>query len=426
MLRVLMCTVLLSSIHAASRNTYKGWKLYRYWSPEHLVRDLSTLYENTENFDFWSVIREAGEPVDVAVREIAHPSFENILEKLNVSYQVQIEYIDKAFNREVKEMKAASNPEKGHINFEKYHRYNVILDYVKNLEKKHPGRVSIESIGKSVEEREIFVVKISSKTQSLKPAILVDAGLSPREWIGPAQALYIIQQFVENPYYKKMVENVDWYIIPVVNPDGYEYTHTKERLWKKNRAKNNNHTGVYLNRNFDINFGGDLSSSAEEAWNYHGKSAFSEPETEAIRRFIENNVLRIKLYLSLDSFGPAIVYPYGYKEDPPENIEIIKLVAENVAEQIRKENQTPYQVKRASSRHCKYSGTSVDWSVEVAGVPFAFTVELTTPGYLGFDFPTYRIKTVVQEFMTGLKVFYDFINDNFVIKSIKDAPKIEL
>lgn len=47
-----------------------------------------------------------------------------------------------------------------------------------------------------------------------------------REWIGPAQALYIIQQLVEDETYRNLTNDVDWHIIPVLNPDGYEFTHT--------------------------------------------------------------------------------------------------------------------------------------------------------------------------------------------------------
>lgn len=40
------------------------------------------------------------------------------------------------------------------------------------------------------------------------------------------------------------------YFLPVVNPDGYEYTHVKDRLWRKNRKPTRQCTGTDLNRNF--------------------------------------------------------------------------------------------------------------------------------------------------------------------------------
>lgn len=87
--------------------------------------------------------------------------------------------------------------------------------------------VTLENIGKTNEDRDIPAVKISTGGNSSKPIVLLDAGLSPREWIGTAQALYIIRELVENSNNKELITNVDWYVVPLVNPDGYEFTHTQ-------------------------------------------------------------------------------------------------------------------------------------------------------------------------------------------------------
>lgn len=99
------------------------------------------------------------------------------------------------------------------------------MAYLDKLAETHE-EVGIEKIGTTAEGRDIKVVKISTGSIKKKPAILIDAGLSPREWIGPAQALYIIQKLVLDPLNRYLIEDVDWYIIPLVNPDGYEYSHT--------------------------------------------------------------------------------------------------------------------------------------------------------------------------------------------------------
>ena len=58
-----------------------------------------------------------------------------------------------------------------------------------------------------------------------------------REWIGPAVATYILSQLVEkHPSFAKLLDISDWMILPVVNPDGYEYSHTSDRLWRKTRS----------------------------------------------------------------------------------------------------------------------------------------------------------------------------------------------
>jgi len=61
-----------------------------------------------------------------------------------------------------------------------------------------------------------------------------------REWIGPSVVLYIVRQLVENyDKNRRLVDNADWYLLPVANPDGYEYTHTTDRLWTKTKSQDN-------------------------------------------------------------------------------------------------------------------------------------------------------------------------------------------
>lgn len=84
--------------------------------------------------------------------------------------------------------------------------------------------MSIERIGRSLEGRNLILIRISSGGSD-KPLIYIEAAIHAREWIAPPVALYIINQLVENPDYAYLYENIDWAIIPVVNPDGYEYTH---------------------------------------------------------------------------------------------------------------------------------------------------------------------------------------------------------
>ena len=42
-------------------------------------------------------------------------------------------------------------------------------------------------------------------------------GIHAREWISPAVATYVIQQLVEFPENDRLLANVDWYIMPVMN-----------------------------------------------------------------------------------------------------------------------------------------------------------------------------------------------------------------
>lgn len=87
----------------------------------------------------------------------------------------------------------------------------------------YPELVTIIDIGTSYEGRPLRVVKISNG--SGKKAVLVDATIHAREWITPPVALKVIYELVENyATNQALVDMIDWYVQPVINPDGYVYT----------------------------------------------------------------------------------------------------------------------------------------------------------------------------------------------------------
>lgn len=85
-----------------------------------------------------------------------------------------------------------------------------------------------------------IVSKIGKPANVTKPAVWIDAGIHAREWIAPATAVYLIYKLTEKPSLEPeidaMLTKFDWYIMPIVNPDGYLYTWWSNRLWRKNRA----------------------------------------------------------------------------------------------------------------------------------------------------------------------------------------------
>lgn len=89
--------------------------------------------------------------------------------------------------------------------------------------------------------------------------IFVDAGIHAREWAAPMTALYLMKKIVnhEHMFYNK----VSIYVIPMVNPDGYEYSHTVDRLWRKTRSRidGTECVGTDANRNFNSHWAGTCS-----------------------------------------------------------------------------------------------------------------------------------------------------------------------
>jgi murein tripeptide amidase MpaA len=82
--------------------------------------------------------------------------------------------------------------------------------------------------------------------------MFVDGGIHAREWAAHMSVIYLMYQLVERSSSNmQLLDNLDWVIIPIVNPDGYVYSHTTDRFWRKNRRPQNAQcVGVDPNRNF--------------------------------------------------------------------------------------------------------------------------------------------------------------------------------
>jgi hypothetical protein len=112
-----------------------------------------------------------------------------------------------------------------------------------------------------------------------------------------------------------MVNTREIWIVTSVNPDGSEYDIAtgSYRSWRKNRQGN----GTDLNRNFGYNWGccgGSSGSTGSET--YRGPSAFSAPETQRVRDFVNSRVVggvqQIKSNIDFHTFSELILWPYGY------------------------------------------------------------------------------------------------------------------
>ncbi|NIA31675.1 MAG: hypothetical protein GWP06_17420, partial [Actinobacteria bacterium] len=168
------------------------------------------------------------------------------------------------------------------------------------------------------------------------------SNIHAREIIVPEVTMYFMHYLIDNygtdPYVTHLVNNREIWIIPTMNPDGHEYVFTghievaihytpSDPIWWRKNMRDNNNTGVFewgfdgvdLNRNFGFNWGYDNSGSSPdpERSTYRGESAFSEPETQAIRDFVSKHHFVVSL--SYHSYGRMWLYPWGYaKLNPPE------------------------------------------------------------------------------------------------------------
>lgn len=134
-------------------------------------------------------------------------------------------------------------------------------------------------------------------------------GMHANEWITPAALTWMINELVENAdSYSCILDRFDWYFIPMVNPDGYEYSHVVDRMWRKTRrnytstlvrtsarklrvdADDEQCLGADINRNFEFHWRKGGSSSNVCSPSFAGVKPFSEPESRALANFMLKQV----------------------------------------------------------------------------------------------------------------------------------------
>jgi hypothetical protein len=209
--------------------------------------------------------------------------------------------------------------------FSDYKSLVAISTFLDDLVAARPDLASRFSIGLSLEGREIFGIRITSAHRGpgrgCKPALFLNATQHAREWITPMTAIFVAERLIagygSDPYITNLVDNVEFLIVPVVNPDGYVHTWTTERFWRKNRRANTGGTfGVDLNRNWGHQWGVYLPHGAGGSANpgsdvYWGTGPFSEPETAAIRDFAQSKI-NIRSHNDIHSYGQMVLFPWGH------------------------------------------------------------------------------------------------------------------
>ncbi|MCA9507472.1 MAG: zinc carboxypeptidase, partial [Myxococcales bacterium] len=272
---------------------------------------------------------------------------------------------------------------------EKFHTYDEMYEDLKALESEYPDLASVFSIGKSVLGKDIWGIKISGKrseAEELVPAIAYLGTHHAREHLSTEMPIMLAQKLLDEYHLdgniKNLIDGNEVYIIPMVNPDGamYDIEGGRYKSWRKNRRSNANGSyGVDLNRNYGYGWGTGGSSSNPYSEVYMGESAFSEPETQAVKEFFlahEN----ITIALSFHTFSELILYPWGglYEGVGGEDEAIFKKMATDMAQ------MNHYDPMQSSELYIA-SGDTCDWLYGELNV-FCFTFELSPSSIWGGGF----------------------------------------
>ncbi len=261
------------------------------------------------------------------------------IQDLGLNYEVLIPDVSKYYADRNKGLSTNVNDYKGASDYEVPENFEfgsmgghaTYDEMVANLDNMHtlfPNLITEkQSIGQSIEGRELWMVKISDNPNvaESEPEVLYTALHHAREPEGMMQLLfymyYLLENYNSDPFIQTLVDNTEMYFVPCINPDGYVYNQTTNPngggMWRKNRR--NNGGGIYgvdINRNYGYMWGLDNNGSSPDPSDetYRGTSAFSEPETSAIRDFCESHVFVNTL--NYHTYANDLLYEWGFTADP--------------------------------------------------------------------------------------------------------------
>ncbi|KAK9400271.1 carboxypeptidase A2-like [Crotalus adamanteus] len=367
--------------------------------------------------NFWRSPSYPDEPVDLQVRFAGLQAVKVLLESHQIKYSILIEDVQALLDEEAREMRLSRQREVGQKNFNygAYHNLDTIYRAMDSIVAEHPQIVSKLRIGQTYEKRPLFVLKFSTGGNK-RPAIWIDAGIHAREWVTQATALWtakkIASDFGKEPSLTSLLNKMDIFLLVVANPDGYVYSHTTNRMWRKTRSRRpgSQCVGVDPNRNWDAGFGGPGASNDPCSDSYRGPSANSEVEVRSVVDFVKRHG-NVKAFISIHSYSQLLMYPYGYKCTKPKDAEELDTLGKSAANALTSLYGTRYRVGPICSVIYQASGGSIDWSYDY-GIKYSFAFELRDTGRHGFLLPAKEIIPTAQETWLGLKKIMEHVRDH--------------
>lgn len=298
----------------------------------------------------------------------------------------------------------------------RYHYFNAdqILAFLEDERALNPTIMTRTAIGSSINGETLWAYRIGRPVGvSVHPVnnIVVEGLIHAREWITGACIMHIARKSIDLltlPQPTPQLINQAVWIIPMVNPDGYRYTWTDDRYWRKNRRANGDGTfGVDLNRNFAKGWGGNNgSSSSTNSEVYRGTAAFSEPETQAVRSLLQG-LPRVGGFIDYHSYAQMILWPWGYTTTAPADSSTFSSFGTAIQGQMSGFGAN-YQQGECSRILYIASGISNDYVYDAFHAP-AYGIELRDTGQYGFVLPESQIYATQDEVWAGFNKYLNLV-----------------
>merc|ERR1712038_1274887 len=380
---------------------YDGYQVLRISVETEAQASQLAQLEETEKFDFWSPII-LGRHVDVMASPASLPDLQQWLLVRNMDWHVMVADVETLIQLEkIPAGNSSTKANSGHkMDWTSYHPIEEIYGWFDYLETTYDF-CETEIIGQTYEGQNMIIMKVCKGGCGNKPAMWIDSGIHAREWIAPAVGTWMLNELVENDAaHPELTEKLDWYFLPSHNPDGYHKSQTDDRMWRKTTTfyEGDSCQGTDANRNFDFHWGDTNGASGSScSQTYFGPEAFSEVEARNVRDFVMAHKGEIKFYQTLHSYSQLILMPWGYTYDPAPGYDAMLDLGNRGNEALFAVHGKTYEVGCIPCVLYVATGTSLDWALGVAQVPYVYSIELRDTGSYGFLLPPSEIIPTAEE-----------------------------
>jgi carboxypeptidase T len=330
----------------------------------------------------------------------------------------------------------------------KYHSYQEALAEFTALAQASPHLARVVNLGPTYENRQVFALKISKDvgvSDPSKPDVLITGCHHAREWISVEPPIYfanrLIKDYGVDDSVTYLVDSLEIWIVPIVNPDGLTYSqesaNEKEdavRLWRKNRRPISDgdcgsSTGADLNRNYDFQwrlpgdepcpkYTDDQGGSDEPLSElYRGPSPASELEVKAIKALLDDPNHNFRAQLDYHNFSQLILYPWGHQIHSAPDTKTFAAVSQRMSDEIFRIDRKTYRPEQAVALYST-TGTATDYSYGVHGVPMPLVIE-SRPDCCGFTVSEDRIDMVNAENWAGARMILNWVSGPPILRAVQ-------
>jgi len=395
---------------------YTGYQLVRIAPKSQKQIELVGQWIHNVDFDMWS---SKDSHIDVLLSPVALSKYKPQLDKNGVKITVLNANMQNVMDEEAKSILVqkmqlkALNQESRIVNT--FARHGDINNWIDQQVAANPSFLSSASAGKTFENRDLKYIVLKSSNAAARN-IWIDCGIHAREWISPSTCVYMIDALISQrnvASVKAVLDKYNIFVLPVHNPDGYEYTFTAgNRLWRKNRKVNSGSTciGVDLNRNFGYQWMVAGASNNPCSDTFAGPTPDSELETKAVESVINSRQGLWDAFITIHTYGQFWFTPWGFTAALPSDYAELKAKSDIGAAAIRAVYGSVFSVGSSTNLLYAAAGGSDDWAKGVAGIKYSHCLELR-PGQsgqdanFGFQLPVDRAPKAGEETYQGILAF---------------------